>query len=209
VVWLTLKVDSFTFGMLLEVQGRPPLTNQVTLSPNCIFGFGNHSEANLITATEKLEMVFFIVKKSLFWKFANQMGRYDLDDTFMARNVVVLDPIKLIPYKKYLKDIYEAVSVSRRSLIYGFKDIFGIGPMSYLKIQRLNGVRRAFFLADPKINRVKKIAYAWGFWHLGHFSRDYKKMFGQTPSETLKNPRSKPTCFNPSLQSSFYDLLSH
>jgi AraC family ethanolamine operon transcriptional activator len=41
-------------------------------------------------------------------------------------------------------------------------------------------------LAYPKFNRVKDIASAWGFWHLGHFCHDYKNMFGETPSKTLK-----------------------
>jgi AraC family ethanolamine operon transcriptional activator len=85
-----------------------------------------------------------------------------------------------------LKDISQAVFTSRRSLIYGFQDMFGMGPMSYLKIQRLNGVRRALLLADPKFNQVKEIAYDWGFWHLGHFCQDYKNMFRETPSQTLK-----------------------
>ncbi|MGK7938928.1 MAG: helix-turn-helix domain-containing protein [Crocosphaera sp.] len=53
-------------------------------------------------------------------------------------------------------------------------------------MQRLNGIRRALLLADPKINTVKNIAYNWGFWHLGHFSVDYKKMFGETPAQTLR-----------------------
>jgi len=26
----------------------------------------------------------------------------------------------------------------------------------------------------------------WGFTHLGFFARDYKKMFGELPSETLR-----------------------
>ena len=85
-----------------------------------------------------------------------------------------------------LKDIYQAVFASKRALIYGFQDIFGMGPMSYLKIQRLNGVRRALLVANPKSHQVQDIAYGWGFWHLGHFSHDYKQMFGETPSKTLK-----------------------
>ena len=85
-----------------------------------------------------------------------------------------------------LEDICQAVFASRRSLIYGFEDIFGMGPMSYLKMLRLNGVRRALLVADPQFNKVKEIALNWGFWHLGHFCQDYKKMFGEAPSKTLK-----------------------
>jgi len=32
---------------------------------------------------------------------------------------------------------------------------------------------------------VKQVAYAHGFWHLGQFAHDYKRLFGESPSETL------------------------
>jgi AraC family ethanolamine operon transcriptional activator len=33
---------------------------------------------------------------------------------------------------------------------------------------------------------VKDAVEAYGFWHLSRFSRDYKTMFGELPSETLR-----------------------
>ena len=33
---------------------------------------------------------------------------------------------------------------------------------------------------------VQDAAARWGFWHLGQFSRDYKRQFGELPSQTLK-----------------------
>jgi AraC-like DNA-binding protein len=32
---------------------------------------------------------------------------------------------------------------------------------------------------------VTAVAFRWGFSHLGHFTTDYKRRFGETPSETL------------------------
>ena len=32
---------------------------------------------------------------------------------------------------------------------------------------------------------VKEVATRWGFSHLGRFSRDYQRRFGEAPSETL------------------------
>jgi transcriptional regulator GlxA family with amidase domain len=32
---------------------------------------------------------------------------------------------------------------------------------------------------------VTKVAFACGFGNLGHFARDYRKAFGERPSETL------------------------
>ena len=33
---------------------------------------------------------------------------------------------------------------------------------------------------------VADVAASWGFWHLSHFAADYKAMFGELPSETLR-----------------------
>lgn len=85
-----------------------------------------------------------------------------------------------------LQQICDRLETSSSALCCGFKEIFGTSPMAYLKIQRLNGVRRALKKADPEQKTVMQLAYEWGFGSLGHFSRDYQKMFGELPSETLK-----------------------
>jgi AraC family ethanolamine operon transcriptional activator len=95
-----------------------------------------------------------------------------------------------------LVELSQAVCASRRSLIYGFQDIFGMGPMTYLKQQRLNGVRKALLAGNPKYETVANIAHIWGFYSPGHFARDYKILFGETPSETLrqKNQQCNQKC---------------
>ncbi len=67
-----------------------------------------------------------------------------------------------------------------------FQEVFGTSPMEYLKAQRLLSVRRSLKAADPKTTSVVEIARKYGFWSGGHFARDYKQMFGELPSETLK-----------------------
>jgi len=85
-----------------------------------------------------------------------------------------------------LEDLSAAVCASRRSLIYGFQEIFEIGPMTYLKRQRLHGARQALLMGDPKQETVASIARSWGFYGPGHFARDYKALFGEAPSVTLR-----------------------
>ena len=58
--------------------------------------------------------------------------------------------------------------------------------MAYIKIQRLNGVRRALMNTDPNIRTVMDVAQEWGFWNAAHFAKDYKEMFGELPSKTLR-----------------------
>jgi AraC family ethanolamine operon transcriptional activator len=85
-----------------------------------------------------------------------------------------------------LKDICKALHISSRPLFYGFQELFGLSPMSYLKVQRLNQVRRSLKVADPVTSSVMSIASRYGFWSAGHFARDYRQMFGELPSETMK-----------------------
>ncbi len=77
------------------------------------------------------------------------------------------------------------VHAGRRSLIQGFRDHLGMGPMAFLKLQRLHGVRRQLLTADPGQARIHELAMEWGFLNAGHFARDYRLLFGELPSETL------------------------
>nr|WP_278003364.1 helix-turn-helix domain-containing protein [Nodosilinea sp. TSF1-S3] len=85
-----------------------------------------------------------------------------------------------------LAEICQAVYASKRSLHYGFQEMLGMGPMAFVKVQRLHGIRRALLYADSKPETVAQIAHQWGFLSLGHFSRDYKQLFGESPSQTLQ-----------------------
>ena len=63
-----------------------------------------------------------------------------------------------------------------------------MNPVAYLRAQRLNGVRQML----KEGQSVTDAATAWGFWHFGHFSQEYKKLFGELPSESLRR-YGKPT----------------
>jgi AraC family transcriptional regulator, ethanolamine operon transcriptional activator len=93
-----------------------------------------------------------------------------------------------------LTQLCQALYVSKRSLFYGFEEMFGVSPMAYLKIQRLQTVRRSLAVAAPDTVSVTSIARQFGFWSPGHFARDYKTMFGELPSETLR--RTVPSCLS-------------
>jgi AraC-like DNA-binding protein len=82
-----------------------------------------------------------------------------------------------------LREICTAARCSVRTLIYVFNATFGMSPMKYFKIQRLNIAHRRLQSAEPGA-RVFDIAADCGFWHLGHFGVDYKAFFGTTPRTT-------------------------
>lgn len=75
--------------------------------------------------------------------------------------------------------------VSRRTLQYAFDRVLGIGPNAYLKILRLNGVRRDLLRRDTRIS-VQQAASDWGFWHYSQFAKDYRTLFDELPSATAK-----------------------
>ncbi|WP_332671245.1 helix-turn-helix domain-containing protein [Aromatoleum sp.] len=84
-------------------------------------------------------------------------------------------------------DLCTELKVSRRTLQYSFQDILNLNPVSFLRAMRLNGVRRALKNAAYGQESVADIAARWGFWHLSHFAADYKMMFGELPSDTLRH----------------------
>lgn len=86
-----------------------------------------------------------------------------------------------------IADLSIELGVSRRTLQYSFQEVLDLNPVKYLRAIRLNGVRRALKSTTPNVRKtVADIAANWGFWHLSHFSTEYKALFGELPSETLK-----------------------
>ncbi len=83
-------------------------------------------------------------------------------------------------------ELCEHLHVSRRTLQYCFEDVLGMSPMQCLKAMRLNGARRHLRDAAQSGRSVQDVAAHWGFWHLSQFACDYRKLFEETPSETLR-----------------------
>lgn len=84
-----------------------------------------------------------------------------------------------------LSELSQITRMRSRSLINAFEAITGYSPMDYLKRLRLNGVYATLRRADRSQIRIIDVAMDWGFWHMGHFTKDYRAMFRQTPSQTL------------------------
>ena len=82
-------------------------------------------------------------------------------------------------------DLANVVGVSERTLQYAFLEYFEVTPAAYLRDVRLNHVRSALKHADPAATLVADVANRWGFWHMGQFAKDYRRLFGVRPSETL------------------------
>jgi AraC family ethanolamine operon transcriptional activator len=88
-----------------------------------------------------------------------------------------------------IDDMAEAADVSIRTLRNAFLEYFGVPPVRYLATRRLHEARRALRAADSEATTVTAVATRFGFWQFGRFAADYRRLFGEYPSETLKPVR--------------------
>jgi len=85
-----------------------------------------------------------------------------------------------------LRALSEAACCSERVLQYAFHEVYGVGPQRWFHAMKLNEANRELRAYGPGEVRVTDVALRWGFTHFGRFSVDYRRMFGERPSETLK-----------------------
>jgi transcriptional regulator GlxA family with amidase domain len=62
-----------------------------------------------------------------------------------------------------------------------------VSPLQYFQMLRLARVRRALMSARSLSVIVAKTATRFGFRQLGRFSVEYRTVFGESPSETLRH----------------------
>lgn len=82
-------------------------------------------------------------------------------------------------------ELCQRLHLTRRTLQNHFQSVLGESPAEFLKAVRLNACRRALRACEPG-DAVQDVAARWGFSHMGHFSQDYKALFGELPSETRR-----------------------
>lgn len=87
-----------------------------------------------------------------------------------------------------LSDIVGVAGVPGRTLFKHFEDWKGVSPMRYLRNTRFQRAREALKRARAEAS-VTEIAKSCGFNHMSRFSAEYRKRFGESPSETLRRRR--------------------
>lgn len=85
-----------------------------------------------------------------------------------------------------IASVCEAAGIRSRTLEYGFRELFGVSPVAYIKALRLNHVRRRLLSADSVERTITTLALDSGFCHLSQFAADYQKFFGESPSVTRR-----------------------
>ncbi|MBV8652829.1 MAG: helix-turn-helix domain-containing protein [Alphaproteobacteria bacterium] len=93
-------------------------------------------------------------------------------------------------------DLAEVAGVSGRTLQRQFRHFLGQAPHDALRDIRFEEARRELLRGVPDA-KVMDVAMRCGFPHCGRFSIEYRRRYGETPSETLK----RQTAFSGALAS--------
>lgn len=80
------------------------------------------------------------------------------------------------------------INVGQRNLELAFKRHLGITPRRYLNYCRMHQVYRYLRSRSAASHCVTEVASYWGFSEYGRFAGEYRKLFGELPSVTLKRP---------------------
>ena len=82
-----------------------------------------------------------------------------------------------------LADLCRAAGAPERALRRGFGELYGSSPIAYLRSVRMHAARKD--LLETECERsISEVALGCGFTHLGRFSVNYRRAFGQMPSQT-------------------------
>ncbi len=57
---------------------------------------------------------------------------------------------------------------------------------TWYRCMKLNAVRRDLQRARTTGERVSDIVMRWGFLHFGRLSQEYRRLFGESPRETVQ-----------------------
>jgi len=101
----------------------------------------------------------------------------------MGRAIGILGDHNQFPIN--IEALCTMVGASWATLQRAFVEEFGVTPSSYIKSRRLAAVQSELIKKGPDA-LISDVANRWGFWHMGSFAADYRKQFGELPSETLR-----------------------
>ena len=89
-----------------------------------------------------------------------------------------------------ITDLCRLTSTSKSVLYSAFDEVLGISPKHYLLHRRLSMARHKLLTAEPSRNSITSIAVSHGFFEFGRFSQYYRRVFGESPRDTLQQRAS-------------------
>ena len=83
-------------------------------------------------------------------------------------------------------EVCAALGVADRTLHRCCEEHLGVSPGSYLRLHRMQQVQRALRGGNPDAATVAEAARRCGVRHLGRFAAEYRVLYGELPSATLR-----------------------
>lgn len=90
----------------------------------------------------------------------------------------------------YVADLCEATGLRERTLRYVVDEQYGTSPVRLLRSRRLCQLHRALLDAASGDQSVAAVASRCGFRHMGQLAADYRALFDELPSATLRRARA-------------------
>jgi AraC-like DNA-binding protein len=119
-------------------------------------------------------------------------GEYQIDrhsSAILVRRAI--DFFESVGGPVHISNLCAALNASPRTLQLAFQKVMGITPHNFFHKRRLGKARMALINANSRESQVTYIANNLGFSELGRFSVQYRQLFGESPSDTL---RRSPKC---------------
>ncbi len=87
-------------------------------------------------------------------------------------------------------ELCRVTRVSERTLQYVFSAEYGVTPIEFVRIRRLQLARRELLSASQGANVIRGIVRRCGYRHGGKFAAAYRGPYGEFPSDTLRRDAS-------------------
>jgi AraC-like DNA-binding protein len=85
-----------------------------------------------------------------------------------------------------MAQICAALGVSEQTLRRSCEEQLGMGSIEYARRRRMELVHRALCCGNPERATITDLARRYGFRGLGRFAADYRRVYGEPPSATLR-----------------------
>ena len=87
-----------------------------------------------------------------------------------------------------IADLVAHCGIPERTLRTHFRAFIAVSPLTFWRQLRL-AAARAHLLEGSNDTSITEVAARFGFGHFGRFAQDYRRHFGEPPSETLRRSR--------------------
>ena len=185
------KLEAVSEALRIPVPIRSRRRDAFTIPPKYLAIVRNQLRAIRDGAAQTPEHSMLDILHAIFPLWLEGPSRsFDKRPSMRARDIAVRKCLELFENCDLgtlsSRDLVKECNISERTLQYAFLERFGASPADFIKSKRLGNARLALRLGHHDKDSVGDIAFSLGFWHLGQFGVEYKRLFGERPSQTLK-----------------------